>query len=377
MSAALAPVVWFDELEGDARSVAGGKCASLVEMRRAGFPVPVGFAITIAAFEQFGNETGVSAKVNRIVASADPDSTAALRAASEEIAALVEDVRLPDTLISLIDDGYRRIAEEAGESEPAVAVRSSAAGEDSAEASFAGQQETYLWVRGAPELEHAVRRCWASYFTPRALSYRARLRGTASASEPVGGDLAGGQSPTGVGMSVGVQQMVDADVAGVMFTRSPSKNDPSIVAIEASWGLGVSVVGGEVTPDEVWVNKVTREIVRREPGYKQLRYVPDREAGGTRCEDVPEDEAMQLCLDDETAKALAEYGVQLERHYGAAQDIEWALTKGEDGTTQIVLLQSRPITVSRGKEPIAKPQPSMTDYVINHLISTSKKKIEL
>jgi pyruvate,water dikinase len=363
MSGVLAPVVWFDELEGDVRAVAGGKCASLVEMRRAGFPVPVGFAITIAAFEQFGDETGVSATVNGIVASADPNSTASLRAASEEIAALVEDVRLPDGLISLIADGYRRIAEEAGEEQPGVAVRSSAAGEDSAEASFAGQQETYLWVRGAEELEHAVRRCWASYFTPQALSYRARL--------------AGGQSPTGVGMSVGVQQMVDADVAGVMFTRSPSTNDPSIVAIEAGWGLGVSVVGGEVTPDEIWVNKVTREIVRCDPGYKQLRYVPDREAGGTRYEDVPEDEATRLCLDNETAKALAEYGVQLERHYGAAQDIEWALTTGDDGAPQIVLLQSRPITVSRGKEPIAKPQPSRTDYVINHLISTSKKRIEL
>ena len=363
MSAELALVVWFDEFEGDVRPVAGGKSASLVEMRRAGFPVPSGFAITIAAFEQFGKETGLSAKVDRIVASADPNSTESVRAASEEIAALVEDVRVPDDLMSLITDGYRRIAEDGGEPEPAVAVRSSAAEEDSAEASFAGQQETYLWVRGAKELEHAVRLCWASYFTPRALSYRARL--------------AGGQSPAGVGMSVGVQQMVDADVAGVMFTRSPATNDPSIVAIEAGWGLGVSVVGGEVTPDEIWVNKVTREIVRREPGYKQLRYVPDHEAGGTRCEDVPEDEAMQLCLDNETAKALAEYGVQLERHYGAAQDIEWALTRGKDGTPQIVLLQSRPITVSRDKEPITRPQPSKTDYVINHLISTSKKKIEL
>jgi pyruvate,water dikinase len=356
----MSAVVWFDELAGDVRAVAGGKSASLVEMRRAGFPVPVGFAITVAAFEQFGDQTGVSAKVNRIVASADPSSTASLRAASEEIAALVEDVRVPDDLRSLIVRGYRRIAEEAGESEPAVAVRSSAAGEDSAEASFAGQQETYLWVRGAAELEHAVRRCWASYFTPRALSYRARL--------------AHGQ---GAGMSVAVQQMVDADVAGVMFTRSPVTNDPSIVAIEAAWGLGVSVVGGEVTPDEIWVNKVTREIVRCAPGYKQLRYVPDREAGGTRAEAVPEAEATQLCLDDGTATALAEYGVQLERHYGAAQDIEWALTKDRDGVAQIVLLQSRPITVARSKEPIARPQPSQTDYVINHLLSTSKRKIEL
>jgi pyruvate, water dikinase len=364
MSAELTAVVWFDELEGDARPVAGGKCASLVEMRRAGFPVPPGFAITIAAFEQFGKETGVSAKVERIVASADPTSTASLRAASEQIAAVVEDVRLPDRLMSFIAHGYERIAQEAGEDAPAVAVRSSAAGEDSAEASFAGQQETYLWVRGTGELEHAVRRCWASYFSPPALSYRARL--------------SGGETPASmVGMSVGVQQMVDADVAGVMFTRSPSTNDPSIVAIEAGWGLGVSVVGGEVTPDEIWVNKVTREIVRREPGYKQLRYVPDREAGGTRCEDVPEDEATQLCLDDETAKALAEHGVQLERHYGMAQDIEWALTKGKDKEPQIILLQSRPITVSRDKEPIARPQPSKTDYVINQLISTSKKKIEL
>ena len=363
MGAELAPVVWFDELEGDVRAVAGGKSASLVEMRRAGFPVPPGFAITVAAFEWFGAETGVTAQVERIVAKTDPDSTESLRAASEQIEALAARVRLPAPLLGLIESAYQRMERETGEDDPAVAVRSSAVGEDSAEASFAGQQETYLWVRGLADVELAVRRCWASYFSPQALSYRARL--------------SGGHGVGTVGMSVGVQQMVDASVAGVMFTRSPTTNDRSIVAIEAGLGLGVAVVAGEITPDQIWVNKVTRAIVKRQPGYKQVRYVPNRETGGTRCVDVPEDEATRPCLDDETAKQLAEYGVRLERHYGAAQDVEWALTRGADGTPTIVLLQSRPITTGRTQEPVATPLPSQTDYVVQQLLATSTKKIEL
>lgn len=386
MSAELAPVVWFDELEGDVRAVAGGKCASLVEMRRAGFPVPPGFAITVAAFEWFGAETGIDVEVDRLVATADPGSTQSLRAVSEQIGALAAEVRLPAGLLGPVERAYQRVAQEAGEDDPAVAVRSSAVGEDSAEASFAGQQETYLWVRGLAELELAVRRCWASYFSPHALSYRARLAGRpgAGTAGTVGRQLAERSGASGqaafwkYGMSVGVQQMADADVAGVMFTRSPTKNDRSIVAIEAGLGLGVSVVAGEITPDEVWVNKVTREIVKREPGNKQLRYVPDRVTGGTRCEDVPEDEATRLCLDDETARQLAEYGVRLERHYGAAQDIEWALTRGPDGTSVLILLQSRPITTgAAANEPVASPLPSQTDYVVRQLLATSRKKVQM
>jgi pyruvate, water dikinase len=371
MGAALPPVVWFDEFGGLdrtlVRAAAGGKCASLVEMRRAGFPVPPGFAITVTAFDRFGEETGVNAKVERLVATADLGSTESLRAVSEQVERLVADVRLPAGLMTLVERAYRRVAQESGEDDPAVAVRSSAVAEDSDEASFAGQQETYLWVRGLAELELAVRRCWASYFSPPALSYRARLSG-----------VGGGPGVGTVGMSVGVQQMADAVVAGVMFTRSPTTNDRSIVAIEAGLGLGVSVVAGEITPDQVWVNKVTREIVKRKPGNKQVRYVPNRDTGGTRCEDVPEDEATRLCLDDETAKRLAEYGVRLERHYGAAQDVEWALTRGAEDAPTLVLLQSRPITTGReAREPVATPLPSQTDYVVKQLLATSRKKVEM
>lgn len=362
--AELAPVVWFDELDGDVRTVAGGKSASLVEMRRAGFPVPPGFAITVAAFERFEEETGLTGKVEQLVAAIDPDSTESLQAGSDQIQALAEKARLPPSLLALIDSAYQRMAQESGEDEPAVAVRSSAVGEDSAEASFAGQQETYLWVRGLADVEQAVRRCWASYFSPQALSYRARL----DARHRIGT----------VGMSVAVQQMVDAVVAGVMFTRSPTTNDRSIIAIEAGLGLGVAVVAGEITPDQLWVNKVTREIVKRQPGHKQVRYVPDEAARGTRAEEVPEDEATRLCLDDETAQQLAEYGVRLERYYGAAQDVEWALTRGPDGAQAVVLLQSRPITTGRGaNQPVASVLPSQTDYVVQQMIAASTKKLEL
>jgi len=245
----------------------GGKSASLGELIAAGIPVPPGFA-------------------------------ASTEAEVEEIA-----------------HAYRALGE------PAVAVRSSAIGEDSAETTFAGLQDTFLWVRGAEQVSAAVRDCRASLDNPEAVSYRERMG--------IEGKPA---------MGVAVQEMVDAAVSGVMFTCNPVSGDPSTVAVNASWGLGVAVVGGEVTPDEYRVSKVTGEVLHRTIGPKRIQYVAGAE--GAEQVDVAADRQEVPCLDDRQLTSLVELGRRVERHFGGHQDVEWAI----DGDGELFVLQSRPVT---------------------------------
>jgi len=256
----------------------GGKSASLGELIAAEIPVPPGFGLSSAAAE------------------ADLDEVA---------------------------DAYRALGE------PAVAVRSSALGEDSAETTFAGLQDTYLWVQGADAVCAAVRDCWASLANPEAVAYRERMG--------IEGKPA---------MGVTVQLMADAAVSGVMFTCNPVSGDPSTVAVNASWGLGLSVVGGEVTPDEYRVSKVTGEVLHRAIGPKLIEYGP----GGERS-DVPPERQEVACLDDERLAELVEVARRIERHFGSHQDIEWAIDRGGE----LFMLQSRPVTVlARAERPAGK-----------------------
>jgi pyruvate,water dikinase len=250
----------------------GGKSASLGELIAAGIPVPPGFA-------------------------------ASTEAEVEEIA-----------------DAYRALGE------PAVAVRSSAIGEDSAETTFAGLQDTFLWVRGAEQVSAAVRDCRASLDNPEAVSYRERMG--------IEGKPA---------MGVAVQEMVDAAVSGVMFTCNPVSGDPSTVAVNASWGLGVAVVGGEVTPDEYRVSKVTGEVLHRTIGPKRIQYVAGAE--GAEQVEVAADRQEVPCLDDRQLTSLIELGRRVEGHFGGHQDVEWAI----DGEGELFVLQSRPVTTGAPK----------------------------
>jgi phosphoenolpyruvate synthase/pyruvate phosphate dikinase len=217
-----------------------------------------------------------------------------------------------------------------GLGEPPVAVRSSAIGEDGAEASFAGLQDTYLWVQGADALREAIGRCRASLQNPEAVAYRERM---------------GGPPPA---MGVTVQAMVDAVVSGVMFTCNPVSGDPSSVAINASWGLGLAVVGGEVTPDEYRVSKVTGEVLHRGIGPKQVEY--RRGADGPQRREVDPERRDAPCLDDERLAGLVELGKLVERHFGGHQDVEWAI----DPAGSLFLLQARPVTVTQRKAGQAK-----------------------
>jgi phosphoenolpyruvate synthase/pyruvate phosphate dikinase len=313
----------LDELGiGDVARV-GGKCASLGELTGAGFPVPPGFAVSTRAFEE---------------ATAPLDLTD-VQAAREA----VRGASVPDAVAAAIRDAYAALAERVGASEPPVAVRSSAVAEDSAEGSFAGLQDTYLWLNGADAVLDGVRRCWASYFNAEALAYR---ENTGAAAE---------------GMAVAVQYMVDARAAGVMFTLNPVSGDQSTIAIDAAWGLGEGVVSGEVTPDHILYSKVTRELVKADVGDKAKECLADPEAGGTRMADVEDERRTRLCLEEDQVAALAELADRALKHYGAHQDLEWAIDR--DG--ELFLLQSRPETVwnRKERERIADPNASMIDRI--------------
>jgi pyruvate, water dikinase len=271
----------LQELRADQVELVGGKCANLGELTGAGFAVPPGFAVTTAAYER-------------------------------------------DDIAPALGEAYAALGREVGRADPPVAVRSSAIAEDMPDASFAGVQDTYLWICGLEAVLDGVRRCWASFYNPEAVAYRAE------------------HGITRGGMSVAVQYMVDARVAGVMFTLNPVSGDRSSIAIDSSYGLGVSVVGGEVTPDSFLVSKVTREIVRRQIGAKATEVVADPAAATTLTRDVPEELRSQPSLSDEEIGRLADIGRRIETHYGHPQDVEWAIDRQ---LGELFILQSRPETV--------------------------------
>ncbi len=311
----------------------GGKGASLGELTRAGIRVPPGFVVTTQAFEQVS-----SAAARSRIESLQPDDLENVARVTAEIRDQIKGAPLPPA----IRDAIVRECEALGEGP--VAVRSSATSEDSAEASFAGLQDTYLWVSGTDHVLDSVRSCWASLYSVESVCYRLRLKLPEHA----------------VAMGVVVQRMVNSRSSGVMFTRSPTTGDRSVIAIEGSWGLGSCVVSGEVTPDKFVVGKVTGEIVHRTVSKKLIQHVPAEQ--GVR-ETPVEDERQQLaCLSDAEIGALAQIGKGVEKHYGTPQDIEWAIEAGE-----VYLLQSRPETVWAGKEaaPVAAPAARAFDHVFS------------
>jgi len=300
----------------------GGKSSALGELIAAGIPVPPGFAVSTAAYRAFVAGAGLDPMIAPAMSGLAPDDVDAVGAVSHRIGEAMRSAPIPSSVRDEVAERYAELGE------PPVAVRSSALGEDSREATFAGQQESFLWVRGPEHVCDAVRDCWASLYTPRAISYRA-ARG------------AGGEEPA---MGVTVQAMVDAEVSGVLFTCNPVSGDPSMVAIEASWGLGIAVVGGETTPDDFLVSKVTGEVVRRTVNAKEVEYVPDAAGRGTLRIEVPDGRRGEACLHEEHLTALVDLARRVERHYGSHQDVEWALARGRRLPDALAVLQARPVT---------------------------------
>jgi pyruvate,water dikinase len=351
------PVLPFADIGRDDVSCSGGKGASLGELLRAGIRVPDGFVVSTAAFRQAVGYLAMRGEpIAARVAGLDPDDLEALAAATAEIRAAVESAPLPPSVEDAITAHYEGLCGVVGQRDLPVAVRSSATSEDSAEASFAGLQDTYLWVCGGASVVEHVRRCWASLYSVESVTYRLRR----------------GIPETDLAMAVVVQQMVGARSSGVMFTRSPLTGDRSVIAIDASWGLGSAVVSGDVTPDSFVVSKVTGEIVRRTVSTKTRWHQPDPGGHGVLETDVPAQLRDVPSVSDEEVAELVAIGRRVEAHYGCPQDIEWAVSRTAPPDENVFLLQSRPETVWAEKDaardaPAAAPAARAFDHVVAFL----------
>ena len=320
----------FEELSKDDIGIAGGKGANLGELTQAGIPVPPGFVVTAQAYEYFMDEAGINDKVMSILEETDINDTKALQAAAEEIKKIIVESPIPDDLVMYIREYYNELCQRVGEEDTDVAIRSSATAEDLPEASFAGQQDTFLHVSGDEEVIEFIRKCWASLFEARAIFYREENNFEHSK----------------VYIAVVVQKMAFADKAGVMFTVNPSTGE-EIALIEGSWGLGEAVVSGDVTPDNYQVDKRNNEIVNVTISDKKVMYTNDEDGTSVKIE-VPEDKRKERVLSDDELIQLTEMGKTVQAHYGEPMDTEWAFEKD-----MLFLLQARPITTLGGAEEAA------------------------
>jgi pyruvate, water dikinase len=337
-------VSWFADITPHDRLAVGGKAGSLGELTRAGLAVPPGFVVRTAPFERLMAAMEEQEPIRSTVEFLDAHELEKITALSARLRARLENAPLPDDLQSEIVAAHAELCQQ--NSGQALAVRSSATTEDSEDASFAGLQDSYLWVTGTEATLKSVRFCWASLYSVRSMAYRRKHR----------------MPEEGVAMAVVVQRMVDARAAGVMFTRSPLTGDKSVIAIEGTWGLGSALVSGEVTPDRWVIAKITTEISVREISDKHIQHMPAAQGGITHIA-TPEKLRRVPCLSDKELIALRDLGRKVERHYGRPQDIEWAI----DRSGQIFLLQSRPETVWAAKEqaPVARPAENPLEHVMN------------
>ncbi len=321
-------VVWFKDISKDDIAIAGGKGANLGEMFNLGIPVPGGFVVTAQAYKKFIDDTKIRDKILDFLKDLDVEDNDALQLASINIQKLVESTEVPKDIKKAIVDSYKEIGEKIF-----VAVRSSATAEDLPEASFAGQQATFLNIRGSANIANAVRSCWASLFTARAIYYRTKNNFPHEK----------------VLIAVAVQKMVNSQKSGIMFTANPSTNNLDEVVIEAAWGLGEAVVSGAVNPDLYILDKATLKIKKKELKKQEWGLFRNDKGENEKRLISEEIEALQVLNNDEIIE-LANYGKKLEAHYGKPQDIEWAV---ED---KVFIVQTRAITTLKKAAPKAEEE---------------------
>jgi pyruvate, water dikinase len=348
----------FELLDKNSLPTVGGKNASLGEMIKSGVRVPPGFAVTTDSFLSFITETGIRDKIMDILGKVRTGDVSSLDEASEEIQEIIIKTQMNDGVKAAIRKGYSELCGKCDLENVPVAVRSSATAEDLPNASFAGQQDTYLWVVGEEHIIDSVRRCWASLYTPRAIDYRNKNNFPHEK----------------VLISVGVQKMVNSRAAGVMFTLNPTNGDPSKVVIEGSWGLGETVVSGSVNPDKFVVDKVTQEINDKTISMKHIMCVHDPECGEVKDVDVEADMQNTCCLKDTEILKLMEVAKRIEKHYGRPMDIEWAIDQDFTFPESIFIVQARPETVwsQRKKAPLIGKK---TGYQL--LMAQAMKRIKI
>ncbi len=320
---ATALVLPLEALDRASVGRAGGKGANLGEMLRAGLPVPPGFVVTVDAFDTTMADPATRERMRALLAQVDPDDEPALRRTADELQRIVGSVEIPGEVRAAIADAYAELSRRGGGEAESVAVRSSATVEDAAKLSFAGMFRSFLGVRGTDDLLDRIRECWASLFTARSLAYRSRR------------DLLAGQH-----IAVIVQRMVDAEKSGVLFTVDPSTGSAAHLVIEASWGLGEPVVSGQVTPDRYVIEKSTGRVIERVVGAKRFKLVRSP-TGATERVELDDASATAPALSDDELARLWRLGIDDEKHYGAPQDVEWAIANGG-----VFLVQTRPVTAA-------------------------------
>jgi pyruvate,water dikinase len=322
-------IFWFEELGQEHGEIVGKKCANLGEMAKIGLPIPPGFALSVEAYKDFLIQTKALQEIQDYLSqlSEEIKNIEQFNQTSQVIRRIVESREIPDgmkdTILSFYDDLCRKC-------NCLVAVSTRSAGP----LSHPGQYETYLNVRGKADLLEKIKKVWASSFNPRSLAFRKR-KGLPLENDPIG---------------VAVLKMVNARVAGIVFTADPNTGDPSRMIVEANWGLGESVVGGETMPDVYVLNKESLEIVEKRLG-KKSRYVTCKELGVAE-EECPADLSCIYCLSDEEAREIGKLSIQLEKHFGVPQDVEWAIDRELELPKNIILLQTRAEVIAQKKAPV-------------------------
>lgn len=323
-------ILWFEDLGQESNDQVGKKCANLGEMTKMGLRVPPGFALTLEAYTNFMSLSGAGEEIGKYLDGVQHsfEEIRHFNEASKEMRSIVESKGMPEKMMEIILSHYRELCHKCRVEEIPVSTRSAGA------ASHPGQYETYLNVIGESDLIEKITQVWASTFNPRSLSARKRA-GVSLRSDPIG---------------VAVVKMVDARAAGVLFTADPNTGDTSRMIIEANWGLGESVVGGEAMPDRIILDKDSLEIVEKKLGSKR-KYVAFKDVGVVES-DTPQEKSETFCLTDLEALEIGKMGKVLEEHFGVPQDCEWALDRSLTSPENVVLLQTRAAIIAQRKKPV-------------------------
>lgn len=323
-------VLWIDGVEpGEAVRRSGSKMGRLAELGTTGTKVPLAFAVTVDGFNDHFAATGLDAAIDAELQGADLSDHLALEVIADRIRGLIVSTPILESLADQIVDAYEELCDRASDLNVPTAVRSSATGEDGADSSFAGIFDTFLGVSGSPRVLEAVRACWASLFSARAIAYRARH----------------GISHHAMPMAVGVVELVHARASGVAFSIHPVSGKRDRVVIESNWGWGEAVVQGLVTPDHFEVGKTDRRILKRTINDKKVVSAFDFSAGHVTETQMPERLRLRASLDDEQIGAITDAVIAIEQHYGYPVDVEWVLDRHRREGEPIAIVQTRPVTV--------------------------------
>jgi pyruvate,water dikinase len=335
-------ILWFEELDQECSDQVGKKCANLGEMTKMGLRVPPGFALSLKAYKDFMSLTGADREIKECLDNVGHgfENIQHFNEAGAELRRIVESKDMPREMREAILSRYQELCQRCNIEEMAVSTRSAGA------ASHPGQYETHLNVRGDLDVIEKIIKVWSSTFNPRSLSARKRA-GAPLESDPIG---------------VAVLKMVNARAAGVLFTADPNTGDTSRMIIEANWGLGESVVGGEAVPDVYILDKVSLKTIDRKLGTKG-RYITFKEMGVAE-EDTPTEKSCTFCLSDGEAKEVGRLGKILESHFDAPQDTEWAVDQDLDFPESVILLQTRPEVIAQQRTPADR----VVDLMLTRLI---------